>query len=76
MLGKFASKFWIFFDFFDRLRDVVAEEKKLNLIFDYHDQDLKRYLESLKEDEYLESQKVKVSSTNNFLDFKVKISDF
>lgn len=42
-----------------RLRDVIADEKKLTLVFDYHQQDLKVYLETFKKDEFLESQMVK-----------------
>ena len=42
-----------------RLRDVVAEDQKLNLIFDYHNQTLKEYLDSLRPEERLDPLKVK-----------------
>lgn len=42
-----------------RLRDVIADEKKLNLVFDFHQQDLKAYLETLKKEEFLEPMMVK-----------------
>jgi len=38
----------------------VADEKKLNLIFDFHDQDLKQYLDDLGNGKYLDPFTVKV----------------
>ena len=41
------------------LKDVVIEDKKLYLVFEFVTQDLKRYLESFDEDVYLDSKVVK-----------------
>lgn len=43
-----------------KLRDIIADEKKLNLIFDYHQQDIKAFLEDLDKDAFLDPMQVKV----------------
>lgn len=35
-----------------KLRDVIVTEAKLNLVFEYHDQDLKSFLESLPKEKF------------------------
>jgi cyclin-dependent kinase 1 len=43
-----------------KLRDVIADEKKLNLIFDYHQKDLKAFIEEYRKDDYLDPLLIKV----------------
>lgn len=43
-----------------KLKDVVPTPSKLNLIFEYHDQDTKLFLESLPKDKFLDAYHVKV----------------
>lgn len=42
------------------LQDVLIKDKKLSLIFEYLDKDLKSYLDSLSKDQFLEPMKIKV----------------
>lgn len=46
-----------------KLRDVIADEKKLNLVFDYHQQDLKQFLEEFEKDIFIDPLFVKVTKT-------------
>ncbi len=39
---------------------MIADEKKLNLVFDFHERDLKAFVEAYKKDEFLDSMLVKV----------------
>lgn len=43
-----------------KLRDVIADEKKLNLVFDYHQQDLKQFIEEYGKDSFVDPLFVKV----------------
>lgn len=42
------------------LTDVIIKNKKLSLIFEYLDKDLKSYLDSLPKERFLEPAKIKV----------------
>jgi serine/threonine protein kinase len=43
-----------------RLKDVVIDNKKLYLVFEFLEQDLKKYLEGFRKDEYPDPMVVKV----------------
>lgn len=43
-----------------RLQDIIIAESKLNLIFEYHDQDLTLFLKSLPKDKFLDPKIVKM----------------
>jgi hypothetical protein len=43
---------------------VIADEKKLHLVFDYHNQDLRQFIEHYKEEEFLDPLLVKVPLRN------------
>ena len=43
-----------------RLKDIIIAESKLNLIFEYHDQDLTLFLKSLPKDKFLDPKIVKM----------------
>ena len=49
-----------------RLKDVVIEEKKLYLVFEFLDKDLKVLLESYPKEEFLDSMLIKVSNLQIF----------
>jgi hypothetical protein len=46
-----------------RLRDVLADEKKLNLVFDYHQQDLKQFIEEFGKEQFIDPLFIKVEMT-------------
>ena len=48
---------------FPSLKDIVLENKTLFLVFEYLEMDLKKHIDSLKKDQFLDSLSLKVTSS-------------